>query len=240
MVRRTWSIAAALALVSCGPQAGDGEGGAGPTQTGADQADPLAGSVPVMGPQRHILAFGDSLFAGYGVGQEASYPAQLQNALRARGINAAIGNAGVSGDTSAAGFDRLAFTLDAQEQAPDLVILELGGNDLLRGIAPDETRANLAAMLDELRRRKIAVLIMGMRAPPNYGPEYQAQFDALYGDLARQYDAALIPFWLDSIYQKPDLFQADRIHPTTEGIEALVGATADDVAAAIPTADPEN
>lgn len=240
MHKPVWSIALALALVSCGPQSGDDEGGAGPRQTGAGEADPLAGSVPVMGAQRHILAFGDSLFAGYGVGQEASYPAQLQNALRARGINAVVANAGVSGDTSAAGLGRLVFTLDAQKQAPDLVILELGGNDLLRGISPDQTRANLAAMLDELKRRKIAVLIMGMRAPPNYGPEYQAQFDRLYADLARQYGAALIPFWLDSIYRRPDLYQADRIHPTTEGIEALVGATADEVAGAIPPAGAEN
>lgn len=237
MVKGVWSIAAALALTSCGPQAGDEGRAAGPTQTAASEDDPLADSVPVMGPQRHILAFGDSLFAGYGVGQENSYPAQLQNALRARGINAAIGNAGVSGDTSAAGLGRLAFTLDAQEEVPDLVILELGGNDLLRGLSPDQTRANLAAMLDELKRRKIAVLIMGMRAPPNYGPEYQAQFDRLYADLARQYDAALIPFWLEAIYQQPGLFQADRIHPTEDGIEALVGATVGQVAGAIPKAD---
>ncbi|OGS49860.1 MAG: arylesterase [Erythrobacter sp. RIFCSPHIGHO2_12_FULL_63_10] len=237
MNKGVWSIGPtlilALILAACGPQAADDGTGAAPAQT-ATNADPLAGSVPVMGPQRHILAFGDSLFAGYGVGQEASYPAQLQNALRARGINAVIGNAGVSGDTSAAGLARLAFALDAQEQEPDLVILELGGNDLLRGLSPDETRANLAAMLVELQRRKIAVLIMGMRAPPNYGPEYQAQFDALYGDLSREYNAALVPFWLESIYQKPDLFQADRIHPTKDGIETLVGATVEQVAGAIP------
>src|SRR3546814_16851480 len=124
MHKPVWSIALARVLVSCGPQPGEDEGRAGPRQTGADGADPLVGSVPVMGPQRHILAFGDSLFAGYGVGQENSYPAQLQNALRARGINAAIGNAGVSGDTSAAGLGRLAFPLAAQAEVPDLVTPE--------------------------------------------------------------------------------------------------------------------
>src|SRR3546814_17417957 len=107
MHKPVWSIALARVLVSCGPQPGEDEGRAGPRQTGADGADPLVGSVPVMGPQRHILAFGDSLFAGYGVGPEASYPAQLQNALRARGINAVIGNAGISGDTSAARSEEL-------------------------------------------------------------------------------------------------------------------------------------
>src|SRR3546814_3899757 len=120
-----------------------------------------------MGPQRRILAFGDSLFAGYGVGQDASYPAQLQNALRARGINAVIGNAGVSGDNSEAGLARLDFTPEEQKQAPDLVILALGGNDLLRGLSPEETSANLAAMIDELRGGTIAGRILGRRAPPH-------------------------------------------------------------------------
>ncbi len=190
--------------------------------------------VTVEGPERRILAFGNSLFAGYGVGEENSYPALLEDALRARGINARIANAGISGDTTGAGAQRLAFTLDAQEEKPDLVLLELGGNDMLRGISPDETRANFEAMLSELRARKIPVLLMGMRAPPNYGPDYQQRFDALYGDLATQYDAQLIPFWLEAIYQEPELFQPDRIHPTVEGIEALVADTSDEVAAALP------
>ena len=192
---------------------------------------------PVMGPERHVLAFGDSLFAGYNVAQEDSYPARLQAALRAKGINARVTNAGVSGDTSAAGRQRLAFTLDAQAAKPDLVILELGGNDLLRGLSPDETRANFAAMLDELKKRQIPVLLMGMRAPPNYGPEYQKTFDELYPALAKQYGAALIPFWLESIYRDQSLFQQDRIHPTEDGIEALVGATVEQVAGAIPEAE---
>ncbi|MEO0590724.1 MAG: arylesterase [Pseudomonadota bacterium] len=194
--------------------------------------------IPVMGEEVRILAFGDSLFAGYGL-EDAdgdSYPAKLEAALRARGVNARISNAGVSGDTSAAGLQRLGFVLEAQEEAPDLFILELGGNDLLRGLSPEETRENFAAMLDELKQREIPVLIMGMRAPPNYGPEFQQAFDALYGDLAQEYDTALIPFWLERIYQEPQLFQNDRIHPTIEGIEELVGATVEQVAASIPQA----
>lgn len=180
------------------------------------------------------MAFGNSLFAGYGVGEENSYPAQLEAALRAQGINAKMVNAGISGDTTAAGLQRLAFTLDAQETKPELLLLELGGNDLLRGLSPDQTRANFVAMLDELKSREIPVLMMGMRAPPNYGPEFQAEFDGLYGELAEEYDVALVPFWMETIYQRPELFQNDRIHPTTEGLSELVVATKDAVVAALP------
>ena len=125
-------------------------------------------------------------------------------------------------------------TLDAQERAPDLVIIELGGNDLLRGLSPDETEANLSAMLDILAERDIPVLLMGMRSPPNYGPEFQAEFDALYPALAEEYGADLVPFFLEPVYDQPQLIQPDRIHPTAEGIETLVGATVDAVVEALP------
>lgn len=239
MHKRGWSKigvvgAALLALAACGDAAG--EGGT-PAVEVAEDGKPALPAVPVMGPERHILAFGDSLFAGYGLDPAQSYPARLEAALRAKGINAAIANAGVSGDTTAAGLQRLAFTLDAQAEKPDLFILELGGNDLLRGLSPEETRANLGKMLGELQQREIPVLLMGMRAPPNYGPEFQAQFDALYRDLAKQYGADLIPFWLDDIYREPELFQNDKIHPTAEGIERLVASTVDEVEGALPPAD---
>ena len=226
-------MAAALALAACGGEADDTA--KAPSRAVAEDSGELP-AVPVMGPQVDILAFGDSLFAGYGLDKDQSYPARLEAALRVKGINASIANAGVSGDTSAAGLQRLKFVLDAQEQTPDLFILELGGNDLLRQIPPKETKANLAAMLDELKARGIPVLIMGMRAPPNYGPDYQAQFDALYANLAKEYGAQLIPFWLEDIYREPALFQSDRIHPTAEGVERLVAATIDDVESAIPEA----
>src|SRR5690606_29987823 len=158
-----------------------------------------ADAVPVTGPQWHILAFGDSLFAGYNVAKEESYPARLEAALRAQGIDAQVANAGVSGDTTAAGLQRLAFTLDSQDGTPDLVILELGGNDLLRGLSPEETKANLASMLDILKQRGIPVLLMGMRAPPNYGPEFQQAFDALYPALAAEYGVELVPFFLEAV-----------------------------------------
>lgn len=203
-------------------------------ETASENAAEAALEQPVMGPERRILAFGNSLFAGYNVAQADSYPAKLEAAMRAQGINARVTGAGVSGDTTAAGLQRLAFTLDAQKEKPELFILELGGNDLLRGIQPDQTRANLAAMLDELNKRDIPVLLMGMRAPPNYGPEFQAQFDGLYPALAEEYRAQLVPFFLESIYDKPEMIQSDRIHPTEQGIETLVGATVDSVKAALP------
>lgn len=222
-------LAAALLASGCQDER------AAATQPGAERvAAAVEPAIPVVGPERRILAFGDSLFAGYNVRPEESYPARLQTALRARGVNAEVTNAGVSGDTTAAGRARLAFTLDAQEAKPDLVILELGGNDLLRGLPPAQTRENLAAMLAELRRRNIPVLLMGMRAPPNLGADFVNRFDAIYPELAREYDADLVPFFLESIYTKPQLIQPDRVHPTAQGIETLVGATVNNVVAALP------
>jgi len=234
MHKRSWSNigvvgAAALALAACG---GETDEAARAPEAAAAEAELPA--IPVMGPERRILAFGDSLFAGYGLDPAQSYPARLEAALRAKGVNAKIANAGVSGDTTAAGLQRLAFTLDAQSAKPDLFILELGGNDLLRGLSPEQTKANLGEMLAELKKRGIPVLLMGMRAPPNYGPEYQAQFDALYRDLAKEHGAGLIPFWLEDIYRDPELFQADKIHPTAEGIERLVASTLGEVEGALP------
>jgi acyl-CoA thioesterase I len=235
MHKRSWSIIGAIGVVSFALTACSGEAGEAvpATEVAADGAAALP-AIPVMGPERRILAFGDSLFAGYGLDPAQSYPARLEAALRAKGVNALVANAGVSGDTTAAGLQRLAFTLDAQAQKPDLFILELGGNDLLRGLSPEETKANLGTMLAELKARNIPVLLMGMRAPPNYGPEYQAQFDALYAALAKEYGAALVPFWLEDIYREPELFQADKIHPTAEGIERLVASTLGEVEGALP------
>ncbi|MFV0644031.1 MAG: arylesterase [Sphingomonadaceae bacterium] len=196
--------------------------------------NPVTDEHPVMGPKRTILAFGDSLFAGYNVASQDSYPAKLEASLRVRGINAQVINAGVSGDTSAAGLQRLAFTLDAQDTVPDLVLLELGGNDLLRGLPVEETKANLSAILTELDKRKIPVLLVGMRAPPNLGQDYQTRFDAIYPDLAKQYNTAYLPFFLEPVYNRPELVQPDHIHPTERGIEELVGASAQYVVDALP------
>ncbi len=233
MGMRGWTVGlAALMLAGCGN---------GSVPTGEPQADPapIEEELPVMGPERRLLAFGDSLFAGYQLGPDEGYPERLEMALRAQGINARVIDAAVSGDTSAAARQRIAFVLDNLDQPPHLAMVELGGNDLLRGITPDQTRANLTAILDELKARNIPILLMGMRAPPNMGAEYQREFDAMYPDLARQYDAALVPFFLQAVYDKPELNQDDRIHPTAEGIEVIVAATIGTVAAAIPEAEGE-
>jgi len=221
----------ALALASCGAEEAVEEAAATPVEEAFVDGE-LA--IPIMSEEVRILAFGDSLFAGYNLPEADGYPEKLEAALRARGTNARVIDAGVSGDTSAAGRDRLAFVLEGQAEKLDLFILELGGNDLLRGLSPEETRANFDAMLTMLTEAQVPVLIMGMRAPPNYGPEYQADFDAIYGDMAEKYGADLIGFWLEDIYEKPELFLSDRIHPTSEGVEALVTSTIDEVVAALP------
>lgn len=239
MHKRSWSnfagvAGALLVLAACSDAAED----AANAPEVAEDGEPALPAIPVMGPERKVIAFGDSLFAGYGLDPRDAYPEKLEAALRAKGINADVINAGVSGDTTAAGLQRLEFTLAAQETPPALFILELGGNDLLRGLKPEETRANLGKMLAILKREKVPVLLMGMRSPPNYGPEYQAQFDAIYADLAKEYGATLIPFWLETIYRDPSLFQSDRIHPTADGIERLVAATLDEVEGALPAPAP--
>lgn len=204
-----------------------------PRATDADSID-APPEIPVVGQERRILALGDSLFAGYGLKAGESYPEKLEAALRPRGINARIVNAGVSGDTTAGGLQRLSFTLDNQPATPDLVIISLGGNDMLRGLPVSETHANLDAILSELDKRRIPALLLGMLAAPNLGKEYAEQFNKTFPALARKYDAALVPFFLQAVIDKPELRQADRIHPTRQGIEELVAATVVDVAKALP------
>lgn len=203
-----------------------------PREAAAQSTPPAA--IEVDGPERVILAFGDSLFAGYDLAEHEGYPEQLEHALRGRGINARVIDAGLSGDTSAAGRQRLAFTLEQQGAPPDLALLELGGNDLLRNLPPQELRANLAAMLGELRDAGIPTVLFGMRAPPNYGREYQQQFDAIYRELAAEYGTTLVPFFIEPLYDEPDLLLPDRVHPTAGGVAALVDHTIEDVARALP------
>jgi acyl-CoA thioesterase-1 len=191
-------------------------------------------AMALKGPEQKIVALGDSLFAGYGLEPGQSYPARLETALRERGINARIMNAGVSGDTTAGGLQRLAFTLDSLPQPPVLVIISLGGNDMLRALPPQQTRANLDAILTELNKRKVKTLLLGMLSAPNLGAEYRAKFDPIYPALAKQHGAVLVPFFLQPVVGRPELIQADHIHPTLPGIDLLVGSTVDRVAGALP------
>ena len=192
------------------------------TAVNATQAASTPAPAVPNGPERLVLAFGDSLYAGYGLARGQSFPDGLQTALRNAGINATVVNAGVSGDTTAAGRQRLVFSLDNLKRTPDLVVLGLGGNDVLRQIQPATTRENLKAMLDELKRRKIPVVLTGMMAPPNLGPDYAGQFNRIFPDLAREYDAVLYPFVLDGVIGNPALMQADRVHPNAKGVQQMV------------------
>jgi len=221
----------AIAMLALLAACGEADPVAPPPSSSAIDAPP---QIPVMGREIRVLALGDSLFTGYGLEEGESYPARLEAALRARGINARIANAGVSGDTSAAGQQRLAFTLDSQPQAPDLVLISLGGNDMLRSLPPQQTRASLAEMLQELATRKIDTLLLGMLAAPNLGQNYVDEFNAIYPSLAKKYDVDLVPFFLQPLMDRADLVQDDKVHPNVAGIEAMVAATVDQVATALP------
>lgn len=196
-----------------------------PSATPTAVASPAPAATPI-GPERIVLAFGDSLYAGYGLDRGQSLPDAVQERLRGHGINATVVNAGVSGDTTAAGRQRLAFVLDNMARPPELVMLGLGGNDVLRQLPAAETRANMTAMLDELRRRKIPVLLTGMKAPPNLGAEYVRSFDAIWPDLAKRYDGVLYPFILDGVIGNPALMQGDHVHPNATGVTRIADRVA--------------
>jgi acyl-CoA thioesterase-1 len=166
-----------------------------------------------------IVVLGDSLSAGLGLPAQAAFPARLQKALHDKGINVDVSNAGVSGDTASGGRDRLGWSVP---EGTDAVIVELGANDALRGIDPAITRDALAAIVRRLKARGIAVMLCGMLAPPNYGSDYAARFDAIYPDLAKSFGVPLYRFFLDGVAADRKLNQADGIHPTAEGVDIIV------------------
>ena len=175
--------------------------------------------TPDAGAEIRILGLGDSLMAGYGLPPGDGFPDQLQAALQADGVAAIVTNAGVSGDTSAGGRARLDWALSSD---PDVVILELGANDGMRGLEPAETKRNLDAILTTLGEKGLPVLLAGMLAPPNLGREYGAEFEALFRDLAEKHGALFYPFFLDGVVGDPALNQQDGIHPTREGVAVMV------------------
>jgi acyl-CoA thioesterase-1 len=166
-----------------------------------------------------IVGFGDSLMAGFGLGPDQGFTDRLQAALDAKGHDVTVANAGVSGDTTSGGLARLDWSVPDGTQ---LVILELGANDMLRGVSPDITKKNLDEMLGRLKGRKIAVLLAGMRAAPNLGPDYQNAFDAIFPDLAKKYDLALYPFFLDGVAGQPGMQLEDGLHPNAQGVDQMV------------------
>lgn len=175
--------------------------------------------LPVSAETKRILALGDSLIAGYGLAADQAFPVKLEAALKARGHDVVIINAGVSGDTMAQGEARLDWALG---EPTDAVIVELGANDALRGLDPAQAEAALARILETLKARNLPVLIAGMRAPPNLGPEYQTKFDAIFPKLATQYGVALYPFFLEGVVADATLNQADGIHPNSQGVDIIV------------------
>jgi acyl-CoA thioesterase-1 len=177
-----------------------------------------------------ILAFGDSLTAGYGVKTSESFPAQLQMALQAKGHKVTVTNAGVSGDTTTGGLERLDWALDPK---PDAVILELGANDALRGIDPKVPRENLDKMLAALKAKNIPVLLTGMKAPNNWGDDYVKSFDAIYPDLAAKYGVPLYPFFLEGVALDRSFSQPDGLHPTAKGVAEIVKRILPDVEALV-------
>lgn len=188
-------------------------------------AVPAAAQAPAPAAQTEgplILAFGDSLTAGYGLGRGLGFAPQLQDSLRRHGIAARVHDAGVSGDTTAGGRARLGWTLQRMGEKPDLAIVELGANDMLRGVDPKVTEANLEAILAELDRQGIPVLVAGMLAAPNLGPDYRRRFEAIFPTLARKYDAALYPFFLQGVVGNRSLLLADGVHPNFEGVKRMV------------------
>ena len=178
---------------------------------------PMAQAEPAK-PIR-IVAFGDSLTAGYGVKPRHAFPAQLQKALKARGHNVVVVNAGVSGDTTAAGLERIAW---AVPDGTDAVILEFGGNDALRGIDPKVTRANLDKIISSLKDRDIPILLAGIRAPANWGEDYSKAFDVIFPDLADEYGLVFYPFFLENVVLNPKLNLNDGLHPNSKGITEII------------------
>jgi acyl-CoA thioesterase-1 len=199
----------------------------GPQVQRLAMAAALAGAVmvsmvnPVNAAERTIkvVALGDSLTAGYQLPAGAAFPVQLEQALKARGLAVEVANAGVSGDTSSGGQARVDWSVP---DGTDAVILELGANDMLRGIDPKITRAALEDIVRRLKARRIEVLLCGMLAAPNFGPDYARAFNAIYPELAAANDLLLYPFFLEGVVSDPKLNQGDGLHPTAEGVARIV------------------
>jgi acyl-CoA thioesterase I len=179
----------------------------------------LLAPAPADARTLRIVALGDSLTAGLGLPADKAFPAVLQAALRAKGYDVAVANAGVSGDTAADGLARYDWSVP---QDADALIIELGANDMLRGLKPATTKEALAEILDKASAAHLPVLLAGMRAAPNLGADYDRAFDAIYSDLAKAHGALLYPFFLDGVAADPKLNQPDGLHPTAAGVSVIV------------------
>lgn len=226
-------VALVQLAIGCSPSGSD---------NGTARQDNMAASAPPsrpapQGDEKLVVALGDSLYAGYQLGAAQGFAPVLEKALAAQGIKARVVNAGVSGDTSAAGLARFDFTMEGLPRTPDLVIVGFGGNDMLRGLDPRETRANLNAMLLRLKGRAVPAMLTGMLASPNMGADYAAKFNAIYPDLSKLYGAPLYPFFLDGVLGEKALLLPDGIHPNAKGVERITAKVAPIVAARLKEAD---
>ncbi|HEV2598529.1 arylesterase [Sphingopyxis sp.] len=222
------------AIALCQPLAACGSAENQSASTNDKVAAKVAPAIPADAPL--VIAFGDSLYAGYQLGPKEGLAPQLQAALGEDGVVARVQNAGVSGDTTAAGRQRLTYVLDNAKVKPALVVLGLGGNDMLRGIGPDQTRANLDAMLAELKKREIPVLLTGMMAAPNLGSDYAGKFNPIYPELASKYEVSFYPFILDNVITDKALMLGDNLHPNAEGVKVVAEGLAPLVEQALPGA----
>ncbi len=219
-VRRAIVVALGMGLAGCG--GGHEDVAAEPRRSPAVGAD--ATEFPQSGPL--LVTLGDSLTAGLGLDADDAYPSRLERMLRAEGYAVTVVNAGVSGDTSAAGLSRAAWALEGDVR---ILVLALGGNDGLRGLPVDQMRRNLSRILALAAERGIRVLLAGMEAPPNFGAAYTAAFRAVFDDLAREYDVAFMPFLLDGVAADPALNQADGIHPNADGAAIVAARVRDEI-----------
>ena len=207
--------------VDAGDRNASGRGGAGAVQpTGSAAPGTIPESAERRAEQRTLLFVGTSLTAGYGVGADVAYPAVLQQMIDSTGLPFHVVNAGISGETSAGGLRRIDWSL---QQRADVLVLELGANDALRGLDPGEMRRNLDGILSRARAAypDIALVIVGMEAPPNLGEDYGRRFRAVFEELAEKHNAALVPFLLEGVAAEPSLNIEDGIHPNAEGHRIL-------------------
>jgi acyl-CoA thioesterase-1 len=216
------ALALGWACTGCGtsvaPTAGETHGDPGDS---GEAASAEAGEASAAGETGPLVVFlGDSLTAGYGLPEDSAFPEVIGRTLRAEGQPIRVVNAGTSGDTSAGGLSRLPWLL---KQQPDVLVVGLGGNDGLRGLPPASTRDNLERIVEAAQAQGALVLLLGLRMPPNYGPDYTAEFERLYADVADELDVPLVPFMLEGVAGDPGLNQGDGIHPTAKGQEIVAG-----------------
>jgi acyl-CoA thioesterase-1 len=202
-------------MLSCSaPGSSDAPAATASTPAVSAASEPPTQAAPARAKRPEVILLGDSLTAGLGLASELSFPSLLQQRIDEAGLEFAVVNAGVSGDTSAGGLRRLEWALQGE---PRVLVVALGGNDGLRGLPPQDLAKNLAAIIERGRQSGLTVILAGMEAPPNNGPDYTARFRRVYPDLARAYDVPLIPFLLDGVAGDPALNQADGIHPNPAG-----------------------